>query len=324
VNPPPEHTLSRPLTGLLVGLPVAGLCALALVLLLGGGAPQATPVGLPGAGPLVEWSLSIVPYLVTLSAVLTVGFALLGGEFIRTTGDKKVQVQALRVNVRAALVWAALSLVTVGLLALQFNRTTGDLAGLPGSAQVRAMLAQAGLAGAAAVAARWCPRLAVPLALAALVPDRLAGHALTADTPFLAAAAVVTHVVAAALWVGGLVAMGWLALRHRGAWATVVGGYSRLALGCVIMLGLTGVVATLSHINSPDQLLGSPYGAVVLIKSAALAGLVALGAMQRRHVVRRGRSARGRDVILLVGSELIVMTLVIALATGLAQTPPPI
>jgi putative copper resistance protein D len=319
-----DRTVSRPPAGLLLGPPAAGLALLALVLLLGGGAPQAAPARLLSAGPLVEWSLATVPYLVTLSAVLTVGFALLGGKFLGTSRDEHIHARALRVSVRTALAWVALSLITVGLLALKFRAMTGDLGALLDSAQVRAVLAQAGFAGATAAAARRSSRLAMPLALVALVPDLLVGHARTADSPFLAFAAVVTHVVAAALWVGGLVAMGWLALRHRGAWAAVLGHYSTLALGCVIVLALSGVVAALDHINSADQLLGSGYGALVLIKSAALAALAVLGAMQRRHVVRRGPGARGRDVILLVGSELILMVLVVALATGLAQTPPPI
>jgi putative copper export protein len=323
VKPAFDRTLSRPPAGLLLGLPAAGLSVLALVLLLGGGAPQAVPAGLLSAGPLVEWSLVTVPYLVTLSAVLTVGFTLLGGKFLGTSPDEHIHARALRVSVRAALVWAALSLVTVGLLALEFRAMTGDLGASLDSTRVRVALAQAGLAGAAAAAARWSPRLAMPLALAALVPDLLAGHARTADSPLLAGAAVVTHVVAATLWVGGLVAMGWLALRHRRDWAAVLGRYSTLALGCVIALALSGVVATLDPINSPAQLLGSAYGALIMLKSAALAALVALGAMQRRHVVRRGPDARRRDVILLVGSELILMMLVVALATGLAQTPPP-
>jgi putative copper resistance protein D len=324
MNPARDRVDSRPLAGLLGGLPAAGLCLLALVLLFGGGAPQPAPIDVPGAGPLVEWSLVAMPYLATLAAVTTVGFSLLGGRFVGSAPDEQVHPRALRVAVVAALVWALLSLVAVALLVQRFGAITGDIGTLLGSAQARALLAQAGLAAAAAAAAAWSRRLALPLALAALVPDALAGHPLTAQSPLVAGACVVIHVGAAALWVGGLLALGWLALRDRAAWAAVVRRYSTLALGCVIVLALSGAVAALQRIDSLQQLLGSPYGALVLVKSAVLVALVALGALQRRHVVGRGAGARGRDVIVLTGSELTLMLLVLAVATGLAQTPTPV
>jgi putative copper export protein len=317
----PDRTLSRPLAGLLCGAAAAGLFALALVLLLGGGAPQAPPVGIPDAGPLVEWSLVITPYLVTISAVTTVGFSLLGGKVLGTAGDEAVHARALRVSVFAALVWTALSLATVALLALQWKAMTGETRALPDSAQVRALLAQAGLAASAAAAAGWSRRLALPLALAALVPHALAGHAL--HSPLVAVPAVVTHVVAAALWVGGLLMLGWLALRHRKTWAAVLPHYSALALGCVVVLALSGTLAALQRLDSFDQLFNTGYGDLVLLKAVALVVLVALGALQRRRVVRQGAGARGSDVVLLVGTELTLMMLVLAVATGLAQTPTP-
>jgi putative copper export protein len=318
----PDRTLSRPLTGLLCGAAAAGLFALALVLLLGGGAPQASPVGIPAAGPLVEWPLVIMPYLVTISAVTTVGFSLLGGKVLGTAGDEAVHARALRVSVFAALVWTALSLATVALLALRLKAITGETRALLDSEQVRALLAQAGLAASAA-ATGWSRRLALPLALAALVPHALAGHALTADSPLVAVPAVVTHVVAAALWVGGLLMLSWLALRHRKTWAAVLRHYSALALGCVVALALSGTLAALQRLHSFNQLLDTGYGNLVLLKAAALVVLVALGALQRRRVVRQGTGARGSDVALLVGSELTLMMLVLAVATGLAQTPTP-
>ncbi|HET7325905.1 MAG TPA: CopD family protein [Nocardioidaceae bacterium] len=318
----PDRPLVRPVAGLLVGALVAGALTLTLVLLLGGGAPRSTP-GLPGAGALVAWALALTPYPINVAAAVTVGFALLGGGFLGPTAQSSLHSRALRVSCVAAWVWVALTLLIVALLALQLRAVVGDVGALLESVQVRALLAQAAAAAVAAVAARRGSRLVLPLALVALVPDLLAGHARTADSPLLAGAAIVAHVLAATLWVGGLVALGWLALRHRDAWASVLSRYSALALAAVVALSISGVVAALGRVGSWEQLLADGYGVVVLLKSAVLAALVAFGAMQRRHVVRRGPRARGRDIVLLAGSELVLMMLVFALATGLAQTPPP-
>lgn len=300
---------------------MAGLFALALALLLGGGAPQPSPIGLDSAGPAVDWALVTVPYLVTLSALVAVGFGLLNGRFLRH--GPHAQAQARRVSVLATLLWATLCLLSVVLLAVRFRAMAGDVRGLLDSVQVRALLAESALAGAAAVTATWWPRMALPFALAALVPGPLTGHTLTADSPLVARALLVAHVVAASLWVGGLLALGWLALRNRAAWAAVLPRYSTLALACVGVLAVSGSLAALQELHSFDQLTKSGYGALVLLKSAGLAGLIALGALQRRRVVRPGVDASGRDVLLLLGSEVILMMLVVALATGLAQTPPP-
>lgn len=316
-----SERLDHPAAGVAVGALTAGVLLLTLTLLLGGGAPQSTP-GLPGAGPVVDWVLVITPYPITVAAAVTVGFALLGGRFLGVA-PRELHSSAHRVSCLAATVWAALSLLLVVLLALRLHAVTADVGALLESAQVRALLAQALAATAAAVAASRGSALTLPLALLGLVPDLLAGHARTADSPLLAAVAIVTHVVAASLWVGGLVAVGWLAVHRRDGWAAVLSRYSTLATGCVVALTVSGVVAALGPLGSWEQLFGSGYGVVVVLKSAALAALVAFGTMQRRHVVRRGPRAPGRVVLLLAGSELTLMMLVFGLATGLAQTPPP-
>lgn len=318
-----DPTVSRPPIGFLAGTAIAGLFALALALLLGGGAPQPVPIGLDSASPVVEWALVTVPYLVTISAMIAVGFGLLGGRFLGDGPRTQLQAQALRVSVLAALVWVTLCLLALVLLGLRFQALAGDVRGLLDSVQARALLAQAALAAAAAVTAKWSPRLTLPFALLALVPGPLTGHTLTADSPLAARALLVAHVIAASLWVGGLLALGWLALQNRVAWAAVLPHYSALALTSVVVLAISGTLTALQQIHSFDQLLNSGYGGLVLLKSAVLVGLIGLGALQRRRVVGPGADARGTDVILLLGSELILMVLVVALATGLTQTPPP-
>lgn len=308
--------------GLVLGAGSAGLLTLVLVLLLGGGAPQAAPAGLPQAGPVVDWVVAVAPLFTTAAGAVTVGFALLAGGFLGRIAVVAAAVRATRVFAAA---WVGLCLVTVAATALRANAlASGGLewSQLAAVTQVRASFLEAVLAGAALLLVGRVPRVALPLALAALFPEVLTGHVRTADAPLLTAAALVTHVVAAALWVGGLGALTWLTARHVSSWSTALAGYSRMAFGCVVVLAFSGTVAALTRVTSVGDLFGSAYGVVIVLKAMVLVTLAAVGLLQRRHVLARGVRGR-RDFVLLAGSELILMALAFSLAAGLAQTPPP-
>ena len=304
------------------GAVLAALAVLVLVLLLGGGAPQAAPAGLPDASPAVRWALAAAPLLTRLVGAATVGFALLAGGSL---GVRRLAATGARVTSVCAFAWAALVVVFGVLTALEtqaLNPGTPVLDQMAGSLGVQAMFAQFLLAVLVGVVAILLPRLALPFALVALVPEMLTGHVRTAESPLVVGVALVAHVAAAALWVGGLLVLGWLALRHRSAWVEALPRYSGIAFDSVLVLAVTGTVTAVSRIDSLAELVGSAYGVVVALKALALVTLGALGWLQRRHVVGRA-DRRTRDFVLLAGTELTLMMLTFALATALAQTPPP-
>lgn len=306
----------------MIGAGAASLLTLVLVLLLGGGVPQPSLPGLPQASAAVRWGLQVAPLVSNVLGALTVGFALLVGRLLVKTGP----VAGADAGTRGlATAWAGVGLLGVVLTVAQLAALTpqGDLLGeLVGSVQVRAIVAATVLAGAVALAVGRAPRLALPLAVAALVPEMLTGHVRTDDAALLAGAGLVVHVVAASLWVGGLVALTWLALRHRTAWTDALAGYSRLALLCILAVAVSGTVVTLERVHSFADLFGSGYGLVIVMKALVLLALAAIGMLQRRHVL--GRGAHGvRDFLLLGASEITLMALAFGLAAGLSQTPPP-
>ena len=86
--------------------------------------------------------------------------------------------------------------------------------------------------------------------------------------PSLSAVIVAAHEVAAAAWVGGLVAL-IVTLRltpdGRLRWA-LIGRFAVLASLAVALLAGTGVALALAHLNSPLNLLDGGYGTALAIK----------------------------------------------------------
>jgi copper transport protein len=145
----------------------------------------------------------------------------------------------------------------------------------------------------------------------------------------LALAADYVHLLVAAVWVGGLVAIG-LAIRaapRSGRDDAVRGAilqFSRLAAPTVAVVVLAGVYLALRELPAASALVSTGYGITLLIKAAVAAGALALGGYHRRFVVPRLAAgapiaAIRRTLMLEVG----VLFTVLALAAVLSQRPPP-
>jgi putative copper resistance protein D len=222
----------------------------------------------------------------------------------------------------AAFVVSGLALLQLGALALELD----GQAPLLDSMQARGLLAQAviasfaGLFGVMVQSDRARPVLLLG-ATVAIVPPLLTGHARTASNTILTSVALVLHAFAAMLWIGGLLGVCWMVVRDNAQWPAAVRRFSPLALGCVVAIAVSGIVTMLGHISF-GELLTSAYGAVIILKAVMFVGLAAFGWLQRRYVIGRGDTPR-QAFVLIAGCELLVMALAVALATGLAQTPPP-
>ena len=83
------------------------------------------------------------------------------------------------------------------------------------------------------------------------------------------------HVVAAAVWIGGLFALAFVVPRE-GVSPEVVGAaarrFSSLALASVVVLALTGAVRALAELSAVSQLWTTGYGRAILVKTGALRG----------------------------------------------------
>lgn len=289
----------------------SALLVLALVLLLAGGAPVRHP-GLPSAPGIVLWLLAAAPLAHLVLGTATVTGGLLVGGYV---GEPTGSVRGI------ALVWAATSLATFALLGFEQHALGVPISDFPASPQANGLFMTVLVAGFTAYAAPSAPRAVAPLALLGLMPSLLTGHVRTAAVPWLTGSALVLHVAAAATWVAGLAAVGWLLVRGR-PWGRALRTYSPIALVAATLVAVSGVVVAVSRVGSPADLVGSGYGVVVLAKVVALGVLVGCGYVQRRVVLAGDPSPR-RAFVLVGGVEIIVMALTFALAAGLSQTPPP-
>jgi copper transport protein len=148
----------------------------------------------------------------------------------------------------------------------------------------------------------------------------------------LALVADYLHLAAAALWVGGLVALALLAgvMRPRARAdrdalvRACVLRFSRLAAPAVAVLALAGGYLVLREFPGPAALFDTRYGITLVIKTVAFAGALALAGYHQRSVAPR--LAAGAPVASMrrtLALEVALLVLALALAAVLSQTAPP-
>jgi putative copper export protein/mono/diheme cytochrome c family protein len=175
----------------------------------------------------------------------------------------------------------------------------------------RLILTLLALAGLAFVAAAPTPRrriimLAAVAVLAAADFAALAWAAHAVATPGAThLVADIAHILAAGLWLGGLVVLAALFATGVGkpdaAWIAVVGAatrrFSRLGLACVALLLASGIVEGWYLVGTIPALVGTAYGHLLLVKLTLFAAMIALAAVNRWHLTPRigHTSRRQRD-----------------------------
>jgi copper transport protein len=166
--------------------------------------------------------------------------------------------------------------------------------------------------------------LAAVLALAALVVSGDIGHP-AAISPALAVPSKAIHLVAGALWLGGLL---WLSFADPRVEGYLAGAkrVSSIALVMVILVLLSGAAQTLLFVGSARNLATTPYGVLAFVKAVGLATLVVFGAYHRYVVLPRvvaGGTGAPTKLALSVQQEIAVMIAVILLGGLLAYVPAP-
>jgi putative copper resistance protein D len=318
-----------------LGAVATGAAVLLVAAWLGGAIVHSRVTGLPDAGRWTGVGLPVLRLVVDGAGAVTVGATMFAAFLLpgldRTVGPSAYRL--LRLAGLAALVWAAAG---IGLLGL----TVSDLLGRPMSrtppyavlsfalsvSPGQALALQAGLAAAVAVVSRVAisrtgAALAAGLALVALVPPAFTGHAAGAGNHQLAVSSLVVHVLAAALWAGGLVAL--LLVRPRRLVPDVAARYSRLALVSLLAVAASGVANAAIRLGGWGQLWHSAYGLLVLGKLAALAGLAGFGLAHRRWSLRRLAGGRTGAFVQLAAAEVLLLAATFGLAVALSRTPTP-
>ncbi|MGN6742325.1 MAG: cytochrome c oxidase assembly protein, partial [Amnibacterium sp.] len=158
-----------------------------------------------------------------------------------------------------------------------------------------------------------------------LIPMSLQGHAASAPGDHeTAVTAFGLHIVFAAVWLGGLLALVLFGYRTRGERLTaLVTRYSSVALVCFGVVALTGIVSAAIRLGSWGALL-TPYGALIVVKSLALLAAGAFGALYRLVLIPRLAGERGPRVFFgVVAGELVVLGVASGFAAALSLSAPP-
>ncbi|MBP1159549.1 cytochrome c oxidase assembly factor CtaG/putative copper export protein [Rhodococcus sp. PvR044] len=297
-------------------------------------------LGIPDPGPLTTYGLPAVKAAGEVAAVLAIGSLLLAAFLVPPQRSGVLDVdgyRAVRTASNAAIVWAACALVLVPL-------TVSDTSGQPLSAAIQPAnlwkaIPQIELAGAwrstailavlLAVGTRlvlrwsWTPALLL-LGVATLMPLALTGHSSSGGSHDLATNSLIWHLVAAALWAGGLFAL--LAhARRRGAYTDVATRrFSNVATVAFVVMAISGVLNGLVRLPL-SELFTSTYGWLLVAKTVALVVLGVFGYLQRRSALpalAADPTARG-PLIRFAGGEAIIFAATIGIAVGLGRTPPP-
>lgn len=327
-----------PIWTIVVGLAaLAGLVAAAIGALSLAEALLAT--GLPNPGPVTSYGLPFVRAAAEIVAVVAVGVFLLTAFFVppQSTGVLDVDgYRSLRVGTAASTALAVLSAVMVPL-------SISDVAGQPVSdfglgelwtlageiETVNAWRWMAFIAAGVAIASRvvlrwsWTPLLVVG-SVATLMPLALVGHSATGGAHDLGTNSLIIHLVSAALWAGGLVALLIHALRGGGYLDVATRRFSTLALWCYVAIGLSGIINALIRVQLSD-LFTTRYGWLLVGKATALLVLGVLGYLQRRSAITAlsEEPQNRRPLIRLAGMEAVIFAVTFGIAVGLGRTPPP-
>lgn len=326
---------------------IVGLGILVAVVVAGGltaltGARPVASLGLPDPGTLTSVGLPAVRAAAESFMVLTIGATLFSAFLAPPQKSGYLDAagyRSLRTASWLAAGWVAASLLLVPLsVADALGRPVGDVLD-PGllvslvpklaaatSWALTAVVAVVVLVGCRTLLTWGWSTVLFGVALLGPLPVALTGHSSAGGAHDIATDSLVLHVLAASLWVGGLLAVLALAAARGSdrltALATAVPRFSKLALVCWLVLAVTGVVNALVRIPLAD-LFGSTYGALILAKVAALVLLGAIGAVHRRSTVDAASRGEPRALLRLGGVEVLLMLATIGLAVALGRSAPP-
>lgn len=317
----------------LAGVTAAALSALSL-------AEALTATGLPNPGPVTNYGLPFVKAVGEIAAVTATGAFMFAAFLVPPQQNQVLDAagyRALRTGTAAAGVWAVCAVLMVPL-------TVSDVSGQPLStrlspADIWSVADLIEIAGAwrwTALFAVLVTVVSIPVlrwswtpvlfgaSLVTLLPLALSGHSSSGGAHDVATNSLLIHLVAGAMWAGGLLALLVHVLRGGGHADLATRRFSAVALWCFVAMAFSGVINALVRIR-PADLLSTSYGGLILAKTAALVVLGVVGWQQRRRGVvalRCDPNARG-PLVRLAFVEAVIFGLTFGVAVALGRTPPP-
>lgn len=166
-------------------------------------------------------------------------------------------------------------------------------------------------------------RIGLFLGVGCLIVSGAIGHP-AAMHPLLSVPSKIVHLLAGAIWLGGLLWLITVIRREDVDFPMEARKVSSIALMSVIAILLSGVLQTALFLNVPGDLLHSGYGRLALIKMAGLAVLIGLGAFNRFLLLPAIEDVSIRPALSrTVKQEIAIVLILIVIGGFLAYVPTP-
>lgn len=286
-------------------------------------------------GPFVN-ALTTISKFTTITASIAVVGVLLAAGFLLEDDHGKLSVESLRL--RTVAFWSAMAWVVFGAANIVFTLANILGASLTEAFDVttlRSFVTQITLGQymffqllVAILVAGLVQRVrsvgsTILLLLAALIgimAPIFQSHSAANGSHALAIGSLIIHVVALALWVGGVFALALLEPQSR---AIAVPRFSQLALWSVIAVVVSGVANAWTRLNFAGAW-HSSYALVVIAKAVLTLALIFLGYQHRKNlIVGELKSVNWAKFTQLVTVELSIMITALALGSWLSTNQPP-
>lgn len=158
-------------------------------------------------------------------------------------------------------------------------------------------------------------------ATVAILSVALTGHTGTASPRWLSVPLLSLHATLVAFWLGSLIPL-LDGLERKKETKQLVARFSSLATIAVPILVFCGVGLVFRHVTTGEDLTGSRYGTLLLVKLALVAGLLAMAATNKWILTPRLPRASSA-LSAMVRAELGLGLVILAVTALLSQTPPP-
>jgi putative copper resistance protein D len=309
-------------------------------LIIAGGAYTEPPAGLPDVGAVVGWGTPVMRVLLDIASIGTVGWLMAATVLDPSARDGVVSTAGRRDLMRAAgcaVVWAMLALAEslftlANVLALPLGEALSPRVIATYANEIPTVRALAVMAMLAVVIAIGCIMTSstsasagwLIVAMVAVALPALGGHSSGLGDHALALSAGVAHVVAATLWIGGVVALGVHAVSRDIPFARAAQRFAPFGLASIALVALSGVGNAYARLDYAEQLITTPYGELVIVKSLLVISLAVIGWIIRRKIIARLGDRSGVMAFARVaGIELVIMALALGLGVALSQSPIP-
>ena len=155
--------------------------------------------------------------------------------------------------------------------------------------------------------------------LLAIVIPVFQSHSASSGSHSMAIGSLAIHVIALALWVGGVFALAFLAPDSR---ANAVPRFSVLALWAAIAVVVSGSINAFIRLDFKEAW-NSSYAYLVIGKVVLTAGLIVIGYLHRKNL-KKSSELKGSKFLQLILAEVVIMTVTLALGSLLASRQPPV